>query len=80
MAEPFLIETKIDYSNRCFLDRGAVCIGVQKSEQWSEEERTLHIDVVELLAIKLALFCFTKGKRVKSMHFQRDNKAACLVF
>ena len=53
---------------------GAVCNGVQKSEQWSEEERTLQIDVVELLAIKLALFCLTKAKRVKSMHFQRDNK------
>ena len=55
---------------------GAVCNGVQTSGQWSEEERSLHINVLELLAIKLALFSFTKGKRVKATHFQIDNKAA----
>ena len=31
----------------------AVCNRVQTSGQWSEEERTLHINVLELLAIKL---------------------------
>ena len=55
---------------------GAVCNGVQTSGQWSEEERSLHINVLELLAIKLALFSFTRGKRVKAIHFQIDNKAA----
>ena len=53
----------------------AVCNGVQTG-QWSEEERSLHINVLELLAIKLALFSFTRGKRVKAIHFQIDNKAA----
>ena len=38
---------------------GAVCHGVQTSGQLSEEERSLHINVLELLAIKLALFSFT---------------------
>ena len=54
----------------------AVCIGVQRSRQWSGEERTLHINVLELLAIKLALFSFTNRKRVKNIHFQINNKAA----
>ena len=49
---------------------GAISNGVQTSGQWSEEERTLHINVPELLAIKLALFSFTKGKRVKVIHSQ----------
>ena len=55
---------------------GAICDGVQTSGKWSEEERTLHINVLQLLAIKLSLFSFTKGKRVKAIHFQIDNKAA----
>ena len=55
---------------------GAVCNRVQTSRQWSEEERTLHINVVEILAINLALFFFTKRKRLKSILIQIDNKAA----
>ena len=55
---------------------GAVCNGVQTSGQLTEEERSLHINVLELLAIKLALFSFTRGKRMKAIHFQIDNKAA----
>ena len=55
---------------------GAVCNEVQTSGQWSEEERCLHINLLELLAIKLALFSFARGKRVKVIHFQIDNKAA----
>ena len=55
---------------------GAVCSGVQTSGHCSEEERTLHINVLELLVIKLALFFFTKGKMMKAIHFQIDNKAA----
>ena len=56
--------------------REAVCDWLQTSGQWSKEERTLHINVVELLAIKLALFYFTKGKSRKTIHFQINNKAA----
>ena len=59
---------------------GAVCNEVQTSGQWSEEERCLHINLLELLAIKLALFSFARGKRVKVIHFQIDNKAAVLPF
>ena len=31
---------------------GAVCNGVETSGQWSEKEKTLHINLLELLAIK----------------------------
>ena len=34
------------------------------------------MNMLELLAIKLALFSFTKGERVKAIRFQIDNKAA----
>ena len=54
----------------------AVCNRVQTSGPCSMEERTLHMSVLELLAIKLTLFFFTKGKRVKAIHFQIDSKAA----
>ena len=53
---------------------GAVCNRVETLGQWSAEERTLHINALELLAIKLALFSFTKGKRVKAIHCQTDSK------
>ena len=33
------------------------------------------MNVLELLAIKMALFSFTKGKRVKAIHFQIHKKA-----
>ena len=32
--------------------------------------------MLELLSVKLALFFFTEGKKVKVIHFQTDNKAA----
>ena len=57
---------------------GAVCNGAQTSGQWSEEERTLYINVLELPAIKLALFSFIKGKKgktVKAINFKTENKA-----
>ena len=53
-----------------------VCNWVRTSGQWSEEERPLHISVLELLAIKLTLFSFTKRRRVTAIHLQIDNKAA----
>ena len=68
----FSIEPTSNYSNRCFpsLQWGSSFRAVAK------EERTLHINVLELLAIRLALFSFIKGEKVKAMHFQIDNKAS----
>ena len=36
-----------------------VCNWDESSRKWSEEKRSLHINVMELLAIKLLLFSFT---------------------
>ena len=57
-------------------DWGAVCNEAQTSRQWTEEERTFCINALELLAIKVALCSFTKGKRVAAIHFHIDDKAA----
>ena len=72
----FSIEPTSNYSKDASLKWwGAVCNGVQTGK-WSQEERTLQINVLELLAKKLALFSFTKGKRVKTIHFQIGNYSA----
>ena len=43
---------------------------------WSKQERSLHINVLELLAVKLALLSFTKNRKVRAIHFQIDNTTA----
>ena len=40
-------------------DASKVCKGVRTVGLWSKEEQLLHINVLELLAIKLALLTFT---------------------
>lgn len=44
--------------------------------EWSKEEKEFHINVLELLAVKLALLTFTKANHLQSLHFQIDNKTA----
>ena len=44
--------------------------------QLSLQESKLHINVLELLAIKLALLTFSKMFNIKSIHFQVDNISA----
>ena len=55
---------------------GLLWTWVQTSGIWSEEERTLYINLLKLLVIKLALFSFAKGKRMKAIHFQINKKTA----
>ena len=64
-------------SNRCLKERmGAVCQGVRTGGKWSKEEQLLHINILELLAVKLALLTFTKASQIRSIHFQIDNETA----
>ena len=70
----------ITQTNASLTGWGAVYNGVQISGQWSEDERTLHINMLELLAIELGLFFFTRRKRVTVINFQIDNKAALPYF
>ena len=44
--------------------------------QWGLNIRAMVRGREKLLAIKLVLFSFTRGKRVKAIHFHMDNKAA----
>ena len=43
---------------------------------WSYQERTKHINILELIAAKLAILTFTKGKSVTAIHLQIDNMTA----
>ena len=49
------------YLDRCIQKRrGVVCQGIRIGGQWSEKERDLHINQLELLAIKFAILTFAK--------------------
>ena len=43
---------------------------------WSCQEKKKHINVLELIAVKLAILTFTKGKLVTAIHLQIDKMAA----
>ena len=45
----------------------------------SKEEELLHINVLELEAVKLALLAFNKQKSLKVVYFQIGNTTALLV-
>ena len=66
-------------SNRCFQNRlGSSLSGKQHGETWSYQERTKHINVLELIAVKLAILTFTKEKSVITIHLELDNTKALL--
>ena len=46
---------------------------------WSYQERTKHINILELIAVKLGILTFTKGKSVTAIHLQIDNMTAVLL-
>ena len=43
---------------------------------WSYQEKTKHINILELIAVKLAILAFNKGKSITAIHLQRDNMTA----
>ena len=56
-----------------------VCQGTTTGGTWSYQERTKHINILELIAVKLAILTFTKGKSVTAIHLQIDNMTAVLL-
>ncbi len=67
------------YSNRngCFEDGlGAVCQGVQTGGLWSQMERKLHINCLELLAGSFAVKSFTKNRLCVHVRLRMDNTSA----
>ena len=43
---------------------------------WSAQEMKNHINILELLALKLAIQTFSKALKLKSIHLQVDNMVA----
>ena len=54
----------------------AVCQGITTGGTWSYQERTKHINILELIAVKLPILTFTKGKSVTVIHLQIGNMTA----
>lgn len=48
----------------------------REENNWSEQERQLHINILELLAVKLTLLSFARDIEGKTIHFQIDNTTA----
>ena len=55
---------------------GTYCQKESTGGQWTLKESNLHINVLELLAIKIFLLTFSKIFNLKSVHFQVDNMSA----
>ena len=51
-------------------------MGMETGGKWSVEERKLHINIVELLAVKNAILAFTKEKTINAIQIQTDNTTA----
>ena len=71
--------TTVNNPNGCFQNKlggGTVCQGSTRGGTWSYQERTKHINILELIAVKLAILTFTKGKSVTAIHLQIDNMTA----
>jgi len=64
-------------SNRSIKKRlGAFCQNKTIGGQWTYHESNFHINVLELMAIKLALLTYVKIFELKRVHFQVDNITA----
>ena len=55
---------------------GAVCQGIPTGEEWNLQEQQLHINVLEMKAVKLALLAYRKHFQMKANNFQIDNTTA----
>ena len=69
-----VVDTKLENLQWSLLDSVSQSTG----GQWSKEEQLLHINVLEMKAVKLALFTFNKQKSLKAVHFQIDSTTALL--
>ena len=55
---------------------GAVCKGTRTGGAWSEQEQTMHINCLELLAATLSVKAFLKDTSGTSVLLQLDNTQA----
>ena len=54
----------------------ANCMSIETGGKWPVEERKLHINILELIAVKNAILAFTKEKAINAIHIQTDNATA----
>ena len=66
------------HTDRCLNNGlgGGTCDGISTGGMWSAQEMKYHINILELLAVKLAIQKFTKCRDVKAIHLQVDNIVA----
>ena len=66
-----------DNPDRCLDGRlVAHCQGIAIGGKWSKQESYKYINILEMIAVKLALLTFMKTRKVTSVHFQIDNIVA----
>ena len=53
-------------------------MGIDSGEKWSVEERKLHVNTLELEALKNAILAFTKEKTINAILIQSNNITALL--
>ena len=63
----------VPYSDRCMKKRLEGCV---LKDQWSKKEQGLHINQLELLAIRFAILTFAKMWKMLAIHIQVDNMTA----
>ena len=59
---------------------GAVWEGMKTGGTWNQQERRMHINEMELLALKLVLETFLKAQEIKSLHIQMDKIVTLTYF
>ena len=52
---------------------GAVCRGIRTGSQWSKNKQDLHINQLELLAMKFGILTFAKMWKMSAMNIQVDS-------
>ena len=57
---------------------GKFCQGIPTRGEWISQEMEMHINILELKAVKLALMSFQKQMEVKAVHSQIDNTTALM--
>ena len=55
---------------------GAHCLGQSVGGQWTSQESSQHINLLELKAVHLALLTFSKVRNMTAVHLQMDNMTA----
>ena len=53
-------------------------MGIDSGEKWSVEERKLHVNTLELQALRNAILAFTKEKTINAIHIQSNSITALL--